>query len=398
MSERVEIAGIAAGGAGVGRLADGRVVFVPRTAPGDVAEVEVVRAHARHADGRLRRLLARGPGRVEPRCAHYDADRCGGCQLQHLDGDTQAEARRRLVGDALRRLGKLDVDDPALERAGDDWGYRTRITVHAPAGPARIGFHPHDDPAAVFDLVQCHLASASLAELWTAVRAHRGQLPRDLRQVELRQDRTGHRHLVLRTARHVAPAGLTALHDVLHAAGVAASVHAGRGAADEVSAFEQVHPAMGDRVRAWAVAQLGDLRGARVWDLYAGIGETTRLLAAAGAEVESVERDPAAVRRARSHAPAGAVVHEGTVEALAPSLAPPAAVVTNPPRAGMAAMAIEALRAARPGRLVYVSCDPATLARDLRRLGAGWRVVEVRAFDLFPQTAHVETVVTLEAA
>jgi 23S rRNA (uracil1939-C5)-methyltransferase len=160
--------------------------------------------------------------------------------------------------------------------------------------------------------------------------------------------------------------------------------------------FEQVHPAMGDRVRAHAVEALGPLAGRHVWDLYAGIGETTAVLARGGASVESVESDRRAVAEAERRGPT-ARRHAARVEHVLGELRPPELVVTNPPRTGMDARVADAFERLRPRRVVYVSCDPATLARDLTRL-PGYRLAEVRAFDLFPQTAHVETVAVLELA
>jgi 23S rRNA (uracil1939-C5)-methyltransferase len=153
---------------------------------------------------------------------------------------------------------------------------------------------------------------------------------------------------------------------------------------------------MGDRVRAHAVAGLGSVAGRHVWDLYAGIGETSAVLAAAGAAVESVESDRRAVAEAERRGPA-ARRHAGRVEDVLNELRRPELVITNPPRTGMDARVADALERLAPARVVYVSCDPATLARDLGRL-PGFRVSDVRAFDLFPQTAHVETVVVLERA
>jgi 23S rRNA (uracil1939-C5)-methyltransferase len=142
------------------------------------------------------------------------------------------------------------------------------------------------------------------------------------------------------------------------------------------------------------VTRLGPVAGRAVWDLYAGIGETTSALVAAGARVESVESDRRAVAEAERRGPA-ARRHTGRVEAVLGELRPPELVVTNPPRTGMDAAVPAALERLRPERVVYVSCDPATLARDLGRL-PGFRLTEVVAFDLFPQTAHVETVAVLE--
>ncbi|NOT08275.1 MAG: hypothetical protein HOP28_08715 [Gemmatimonadales bacterium] len=162
--------------------------------------------------------------------------------------------------------------------------------------------------------------------------------------------------------------------------------------------FEQVHPEMGDAVRAFAVEALGSVAGLRVWDLYAGIGETSRALAARGATVESIELDRRAVDLANSLGGERMIRHAGPVEERLPALAPADAAIVNPPRVGLSAEVAEMLVTRAPRRLVYISCDPATLARDLTRLSAGYRVVDVRAFDLFPQTAHVETVTLLESA
>ncbi|HOX20309.1 MAG TPA: hypothetical protein PLI70_05230, partial [Gemmatimonadales bacterium] len=167
---------------------------------------------------------------------------------------------------------------------------------------------------------------------------------------------------------------------------------------------EQVHPAMGDRVRTWALSHLGRVAGLKAWDLYAGVGETTARLAAGGAEVESVEVDPRAVVEATRRGPAERVRrHAGRAEDIVPTLAPADVVVTNPPRTGMDGRVTDAIAAAGPRKIAYISCDPATLARDLRRLLSGIpaspppRLAALRAFDLFPQTAHVESVAILEA-
>jgi len=179
-----------------------------------------------------------------------------------------------------------------------------------------------------------------------------------------------------------------------HPEGGAARAMAGAAEAFPVTAFEQVHPEMGDQAREFAVTSLGEVGGRRVWDLYAGIGETSARLAAAGAVVESVESDPQAVAAAGARAPE-VRRHLGRVEQVLGELRPPESVVTNPPRTGMDERVTAAIERQRPRRVAYISCDPATLARDLGRLPS-YRLALLRAFDLFPQTAHVETVAMLE--
>jgi len=406
----VRIRAIAAGGDGVGTLEDGRTIFVPRTAPGDLVELADLRLHRRFARGRPGRLVESGPDRVTPRCAHYDEDGCGGCQLQHLDPAAQRSARSAIVGDTLRRIARLQVDDPAVDPAPEDWGYRTRITLAVKGGGRTIGFHRYDRPTEVFDLRRCEIAAPPLRELWSAVRALRGLLPKGLLHLSLRLDREGGRHLLLEPATTQAWPGAGRLHGELLRRGVGATIWwrppggaartlAGASEAFPATVFEQVNPAMGDRVRAAAVDALGEIAGAHIWDLYAGIGETTRALALRGATVESVEVDRRAVALADTRGPSTGVRRlAGRVEDHLAGLRPPAAVITNPPRTGMEEAAVRALAKAAPARIVYISCDPATLARDLGRLGERWTTRGLRAFDLFPQTAHVETVTVLEAA
>ena len=225
----------------------------------------------------------------------------------------------------------------------------------------------------------------------------------------LRLDRNGGRHAVFRTAAgEVWGRRPAKLRDALAARGLAATIWwqaedgapramAGAGEAYPATVFEQVHPAMGDRVRALALAALGAVAGRHVWDLYAGIGETTAALASRGCVGR--ERRVRPPRRGRGGAraaqPRGAT--PARVEHVLGELRRPDLVITNPPRTGMDARVRRALERLRPARVVYVSCDPATLARDLSRL-PGFRLADVRAFDLFPQTAHVETVAVLERA
>ena len=418
VTDVVRINSIAAGGDGVGRLPDGRAVFVPRSAPGDLVQLTAVERKARYARARVGSIVEPGPGRVAPRCAHYDRDACGGCQLQHLGPEAQRTARRTIVGDALRRLARLEVADPELEAAGDDWGYRTRLTLAVQARGRLIGLHRYDRPADLFNLERCEIVDPALNRLGKAVSPRRELLPADATHLVLRLERGGALHLIVRSGGERAWTSAGELRAALREAGVEATlwwhpeggaprVLAGDGSPWPATVFEQVHPAFGDRVRRFAVEQLGDVRGLKVWDLYAGIGETTSQLLAAGATVESVELDPRAV------ALAGPEVGErvrrivGAAELIVPRLKAADLVITNPPRTGMDKRVVEAILAAAPRRVVYISCDPATLGRDIAILCGTtsrppavppFRPSAFRAFDLFPQTAHVETVAVLEAA
>jgi len=408
LSPPIRIRAIAAGGDGVGALPDGRTVFVPRTALGDLIEPRAVTLARRFARARVARVLEASAERVTPRCPHYEGDECGGCQLQHLLPDPQRAARRHVVGDALRRIAHLEMEDPPLEPSEAEWEYRAKISLTAKG--SRIGYHRLGRPNEVFDLERCLIARPELNALWDGIRRHRRLLPEGLQQIVLRVDREGGRHAIFRVTGTQAwtRARGGQLGAALGKDGIAAvlwwepegGVPRAMFGADQAypaMVFEQVHPAMGDRVRVHAMAALGDVGGRHVWDLYAGIGETTRALARLGATVESVESDHRAVALAEARGPGEGVKRiVARVEDVLDDLSQPDAIIANPPRTGLSEDVSSRLAETPSGRLVYVSCDPATLARDITRLAGSYRVADVRAFDLFPQTAHVETVVRLD--
>ncbi|MGH7522929.1 MAG: class I SAM-dependent RNA methyltransferase [Gemmatimonadales bacterium] len=401
----VTVRAIAAGGDGVASLPDGRAVFIPRAAPGDRLQLRDVRRHARFARAEIAEVIEASPDRITPPCVHYIADRCGGCQVMHLNAAAQRASKARIVGDAIRRIAHLDIADPDVVPPPEAFGYRTKVTFTWQRG--QLGYHRLHDAAAVFDVRECLIADPGVRELHAALREARRYLPRGPARIVLRIDRDRGAHLIVESPPGDAWTGARQLHAALRGQGMEAVVWwipeggqprvlAGATASWPATVFEQVHPAMGRTVRQAAIEALGEVRGAATWDLYAGIGETTAELAARGAVVESVERDPRAVTLAERVGPAGPTRHAADVEMMVGTLAPPRLILTNPPRTGMAASVVEALRESGAVRLVYISCDPATLARDLARLGPAYQLHTLQAFDQFPQTAHVECVAALD--
>jgi 23S rRNA (uracil1939-C5)-methyltransferase len=413
MSDVVAITAIAAGGDGVGRLADGRAVFVPRTAPGERVRLrEGVELHRTFARGELAEVVAPAPARVTPPCPHYAQDRCGGCQLQHVSYETQLAAKRAIVGDALRRIGKLDGGDPDIVEAVEEWRYRAKITLAvksvARSDRQTIGLHAYDQRRFVFPLIDCHITDFRLMALWRELRQRLELLPPRLTGLTLRLDRDGRRHVVAESAgeawgdaaalRAALPGGEAVICWWQPVEG-AARVVAGPASGVPGTAFEHGNPEMDTIARAWVVDQLGDVRGAVVWDLYGGIGDLAVLVAGRGAHVVSVDADEEAIEWARRRASPGPVRFiAGRAEDVMPTLPEPSAVVVKPPSTGLHWNVTLRLTGQPVGRLIYVSCDPATLARDLHRLSATYRLTAVRAFDLFPQTARVGTVAVMEAA
>lgn len=405
----VRIDRLAAGGDGVGRLPDGRTVFVPRTAPGDLVELSQVRLHARFARARIGEVLEPGDGRVPPRCRHYVSHDCGGCQVQHLDAESQLAAKRVILSDALQRIAKVDVEVPPLIAPPGEWDYRSRITLTPARGNRYAGFHPVDRPDDVFPLERCEIAEPGVRDLWDAVKLHLSLLPPDTEQLTLRVDRDAGEHLVVRAEGKQAWGEAMKLATRLNRPqltiwwqpkGGVVRIMAGRREVAPATVFEQVFPVMGDRVRMHALERLGEVNGQRGWDLYSGVGDTTAALVGSGALVESIELDPKAVEwAARRLSSSAARLHTGTVESELSKLGEASFVVSNPPRTGMGPEVVSEILRRPPRRMVYISCDPATLARDLKQLcEATYRLREVQGFDLFPQTAHLETVALLEAA
>ena len=410
MTDLVTITGIAVGGDGVGRLADGRVVFIPRTAPGDRVRLreQSLERHRNYARAAVAEIVQASGGRVAPPCPHYVHDHCGGCQLQHVAYEGQLTAKRAIVGDALRRIGKLDLPDPEIVEALEEWRYRAKISMAVKGGEGAakaVGLHPYDRPNFVFPLADCHITDFRLMALWRELRSRLAMLPQPLTRLTLRLDREGRSHVIAESAgdpwldadrlRHALPN-----EDIIcwwQPVDGAARVVAGPATGFPATAFEQVNPGMGILTRQWAVEQLGDVRSQTVWDLYGGIGDTAALLVERGASVISVDVDEKAVTWGRNRLPAARFI-AARAEDVLPSLPAPYAVVVNPPRAGLHWDVTLRLTGEPVAKLVYISCDPATLARDLQRLNVNYVVKNVRAFDLFPQTAHVETVVVLEAA
>ena len=401
----VVVRSIAAGGDGVATLDDGRTVFIPRAAPGDRLRLRSVRTHARFARAEIAEILAHGPGRATPPCPHYVGDRCGGCQLMHLTPEAQREVKARNAGDALRRIAKLDVADPVVTPSPVQLGYRAKVTFAVSA--ENLGYHRVGDPDRVFDVRDCLVAEPAVRRLHQAVRAARSSLPKHATRVVLRRDRDDALHVVVRTDGDEAWRHGAALHARLKASGVEAVVwwHPEGGAPRAVAGsdhpwpatvFEQIHPAMGRMVRQAALEALGEVAGLHAWDLYAGIGETTVELLTRGASVESVELDARAVTVAERLGPAGPRRLTGRAEERVGQLKSPAVIVTNPPRTGMDAAVTSAIAESGAGRVAYISCDAATLARDLTRLAGRYRLGHVAAFDQFPQTAHLECLALLE--
>ena len=403
-SADVAIDSIAAGGDGVGR-ADGRVVFVPRSAPGDLARVRL-EEKGRFARGEIIEVLRAAGERVDPPCQHYTRDRCGGCQLQHLSYDAQLAAKGKIIVETLARIGKRTVTLGDVRPSARPWRYRRKLTLamrwRRESGWI-AGLHPYDAPDAVFALGDCPITDERVVDIWKAILAESRLFPRVPRlrgAVRLLDEGAS---FVLEGGRHwnEGRALLDAVPE-LRAVWWAPEESRPRLVAqrDERAttgaSFAQVNVAVGEALHDHVVARVASYSPASVVDAYAGTGDTAVRFAQSGARVTAIEldRDAAEFAATRLSAPSRSV--RGKVEDHIAAALPADVVVVNPPRSGVDARVAEALQQAAPAprAVIYVSCDPATLARDLTRMPR-YRVASTIAFDMFPQTAHVETVCEL---
>lgn len=396
---------IAAGGDGVARN-EGLVVFVPRTAPGDVITASVS-GKGHFARGALRTILRPSPARIDPPCPHYTRERCGGCQIQHMEYAAQLNAKQRIISDALQRIGKREIVPPEVVPSPEEWRYRTKLTLglRRRSGGWIAGLHPYDDPVRIFALADCPITDRRVVAAWREIVAASEYFP-DATQLRgsVRWTDDGPTFVLMGATRwsdHArffdAVPTIAALY--WEPEGSPRKLLADRRVLETPAAsFAQVNPVVASVLRGHVLGLVKSFAPRTVIDAYSGAGDVAVELANSGISVVAIELDSDAAQWAeRRLAPPSRSI-TGRVEEVLPRLAPADVVIVNPPRAGLHADVTGALAEMRDTRaIIYVSCDPATLARDVARL-SGYTIQSIRAFDMFPQTSHVETVCVLAPA
>ncbi len=390
---------------------DSGVVFVPLAAPGDRVRARIVERRRDWARAEIDQLVAAGPERTAPPCPVFG--RCGGCQWQHVTIAAQRAAKRSLIAEQLARLGGLrDVDVQPPRAAPDAWHYRARVTLVAEG--RRLGLQRLRSRELV-EIDQCAIADPMLEATLGAARSWAGALRSAPARVTLARAPGG--IVLLAALGAVTPADLATTERLLvNDARLRGAILTARGIRQVVGdphlrvavepdlalevpadAFTQVHPAANLLLVATVLELGGFVAGMHALDLFCGAGNFALPLARRGVRVTGIERDEIAVEAARANASRLGLDAVFDRDAVIPALGrlPPGqvdAIVLDPPRAGAAGV-VEPLAARRAPRVLYVSCDPATLARDARALvDRGYRLGRVQPVDLFPQTYHVETV------
>lgn len=434
-------------GLGVGRL-DGQVVLVEGALPGDRVEVRLVHQAKRHATGRLVRLLEASPDRRKPPCIL--ADHCGGCTLQALDAEAQGRWKEQRVAEALHRIGHLPPLVRPLLAAPQELAYRNRAVIplerdaegRIRAGYYRRGSHqivnmnrcPVLDPR--LDAMVAPLKADLEASGWPVNRHGAANSPgAGLRHLALRVGRRSGECLITLIASHGDLPGLASIAEGWMArwpelVGVTLNLQpqggnrlfgpesfpiAGRdwilepfgGVELQIGAdtFFQVYSEQAERITSLLLERLGPDVGTLL-EGYCGIGTFSLPLAKAGWWIQGIEQHPSTVALARTNAERNGLgplcsFVEGDVALLleqALSQSSPSAVVLDPPRKGLHDPVLASLLTHRPPLILYLSCDPATLARDLGVLCAGgiYRLESVQPIDFFPNTSHVECLAVLE--
>jgi 23S rRNA (uracil1939-C5)-methyltransferase len=440
-----QVESLAFGGRGVGRAPDGRVAFVEGALASETVLAAYTKIKKDYVEAVAQDVLIPSPERVEPACMHFGT--CGGCRLQHLDYPAQARAKEAQLAETLAHVGGL-AEVPVLEviSAEDPWRYRNKMDFTFGTdreGVLLLGLHRRGRFDRVVDIEHCWLVDERVGDLLASVREWAGE--HSLAPYDPRHAVGLLRYLVVRLSRGTgdvlvdlvttsveppaAPAFVAAVRSVFADATVVHTTHRGRATAYmvetqqslagtgvieerigdvrfEVSAqtFFQTNTAMAERLFDVA-AEAASLRPEdRLLDLYCGTGAIGLTLAGRVASVTGLESNEAAVEDARRNSALNGIdrarfVVAAAEDRLADVMAehgPFDVVVVDPPRAGLHPKALAALVRSGPPRMAYVSCNPATLARDLSALvEGGCQVGWVQPVDMFPQTPHVEAVAAL---
>ena len=435
----VEITGQGCEGEGIAKI-EGFPLFIPGAIAGEVCRVQVVKLAKGHGFARLLEVVAPSPQRVEPPCPVYA--KCGGCSLMHMEREAQLSWKRARVEEAFRHIGGMEVEVAPVETDGRAHGYRNKIQmpVAAVQGGIAAGFFAPRSHRIV-EGEGCLLQSEKAGKIIRAVtrwmaenhippyqeETHRGQV----RHIYVREG-DGEECMVSLITRHRTLSAVEELVEALLKLGVTTILHNINPARTNVilgretrvlygtgkvqkslrdltfsvshHSFFQVNAPMAERLYEKGLSLLGDISDKTVFDLYCGIGSISLFLARKAKKVIGVEIVPEAVRdaeeNARRNGIENATFYAGDAFAITKGLLENGEkadiAVVDPPRKGCDPQLLETLFAMQPEKILYISCNPATMARDAKTLAEkGYRVESVYPFDLFPQTSHVECVALL---
>ena len=380
----LEVERILPGGVGLAHAA-GKTVFVSLAAPGDRVRVRIDRQQGDLLFASIEEIITPSPFRVEPPCPYFG--RCGGCDFQQLTYEAQLAAKGGIIRDCLHRIARLEnVPEIVVTPSPRDWRYRMRATWQIDREQQRIGYYERGSRR-VCEVAECAVLLPELQRTLERVRATEwGAFPFELRHLDAVVGENGVSLSPAFSEFETNEVSLTARGEVY---------------SYNADAFFQINPAL---LGPLIDAALAGASGGTVLDLYCGVGLFTLPLARHFKNVIAVESNTTAVRYARRNLQSASLTNARVITASvadwlrhqSSAVGPVDFVLLDPPRAGAESAVIKGILALQPAEISYVSCDPATLARDLKKLLAGGYVISsISAFDLFPPTHHVETVVRL---
>ncbi len=396
---------MAYGGDAMGRLPDGRAVFVPFGMAGERVRVRLTEEKKNFARGILVDILEPSKDRIHARCKHFGE--CGGCHYQHLPYEKQLEIKTEILIDQLRRIGKID-NPPVLPMMGcpDPWNYRNHVQFSLEE-TGKLGFlAPNSNE--VIPITECHLPEPSVNGFWGQLEFEPGT---DIERVSLRAGRDEDLMLLLESDSPEPPeleieAGISVAHLYEgNAVVIAGNDHImirvlERDFKVSAASFFQVNTVMAGKMVEYLITQLPGTRSSTLLDLYCGVGLFSAFFAPKCKSVIGVEVSASACEDFEANLDEfdNVELYEGTVEEVIAHLeARPDVVIVDPPRAGLDKWVVDGLVRLNPKHIAYVSCDPSTLARDAARLiHGGYILKQVAPFDLFPQTYHIESISLFE--
>ncbi len=400
----VDIEALVYGGDGLGRLQDGRAVFIPFCLPGERVRARALESRRGHVRAELLEVVSPSPARIRPRCKHFGV--CGGCHYQHIEYADQLEYKRQILVEQLQRIG--GIAQPPVEPVVPSpfpWNYRNTVQFH-PLQDGKLGFQKLGSHE-VIPIEECHLPEAVLCRLWPNLSI---DPEANIRRVDLRVGENEDVLLVLESdeaypeefeadlpisAVHLGPQGPFVLAGDDH---VVFSI-LGRNFRASAGSFFQVNTRQAEAMVETLMAALRLSEDMALFDVYCGVGLFSAFLAPGVRKCVGIEASPSACEDFVSNLDTfeNVELYMGEAEWILPSLRQRVEVVVlDPPRAGLAAGVIDFLCETRPEQVAYISCDPATLARDLKKLIAGgFTLQSVKPFDLFPQTYHLESAALL---
>lgn len=335
-------------GYGAGDI-QGKKIFVPFSAPGDDLDIKIIDDHGTYAEAEIVNIIEPSPCRVDPPCPVFG--RCGGCQWQHISYECQIEWKRKILIETLNRIGKINVNEdivlPSL-RSPKEWHYRNRIQLHVDS-KGRVGFYKAKSKE-VIEFKECLIAEEQL----------------NLRLNEMRKD-------LMKRDRGIA------LRD------------------EEGPSFSQINTAQNEQIKKILIEWLKEIPHDNILELHAGSGNFTFAIASIAKKIWASDIDGRAIRYAKDLQEKEKVSNiefycEPALGTLIKHNVPYDVLILDPPRKG-AADVVDSIKKNKPLSIIYISCDPATLARDLGQLvSGGFKLKHVMPVDMFPQTYHIESV------